>query len=90
MPITNISGPLDWWNILANEIAGSPEIFLFLSTAVILFLAAKFRMPSLVSIMLLALWMLLLATVGFGKYTILIGIAIGAFIGWQFIKLIQR
>lgn len=90
MPITNISGPLDFWNILVNELAGDIYVFVFLSVAIILFLAAKFRMPSLIMVMLIALWLLLLATTGITWLTVFVGLGMAVFVAWQFAKLIQR
>ena len=40
--------PLDLQTIFVNYFAGNAEIFVFLAFAVFAFLAAKFRMPSMV------------------------------------------
>lgn len=84
-----ISDPLDLQNVLINEVSGSMLIFIFLSTAVIFYFAAKFRMPSLVSTIMLVLWFLIVSLI-YPPLAVLVAVGCGLFIGWQFIKLLQR
>ena len=85
----NITQPLDLQRILVNHFAGGMDIFFFIALVFFGYLAAVYRMPNKIFLMLMVLFVVLLA--GFG-YTILYTIAIfaaGMIIYWTLSKVIK-
>ena len=79
--------PLDLWNILINNLAGSVEIFVGLAFVVIIGLAAYFRMTTFTTLILLGLFFIVLSPyigVVYSTITIL-GAAIAIGIVWRWV-----
>ena len=55
-------GPLNLEYILVNSFAGSMEIFFFIAAIAIAYMAARMRMPNIVTLMMGALFMVLMAS----------------------------
>lgn len=82
---------LDFKSIFVNEIAGSSLIFVIISVIAIAYVCARFRVPNIMTIMLIGLWMLLLGAFSPFQWTLVVGgILFAVFIGWQLIKIFQR
>ena len=64
--------PLDLETILVTNLAGGMEIFFFLMIIVFAYLAAKFRMPNQVFLILMAVFIVFMANYYSLLYTLLI------------------
>ena len=72
-----------------NEIAGGTIIFIFLSYAVIAFLSAQSRFPSIITLAIFTVWLLLISI----KIEALLPLAllfIGVFFGISLMKLFTK
>jgi len=82
--------PLDLWNILVNNLAGSVEIFVGLALMFVIGLAAYFRMTNYTALIMTGLFLLILAPYIGISYTLLIlvfiGLGIGIAIRWIITK----
>lgn len=56
-----LENPLDWYDPLVNQFAGSLDVFIVLGLIGILFLCAKFRMPNMVTIVVMSVFILLMS-----------------------------
>jgi len=52
---------LDWENLFVNDISGGETLFMFLSFIVIMIIAAKFRFPNSVTIMIMAFYTIVMS-----------------------------
>lgn len=59
--MSTLDNPLDWYDILVNEVAGSLDVFIILGLVCILFMCAKFRMPNIVTIAIMTVFVLALS-----------------------------
>lgn len=64
MAYTGIVNPLDLWTIFVNFFSGSLLIFFFITLALIVFLASRFRMTNMVVMMMICLFILLMKSFG--------------------------
>jgi len=67
--------PLDLQTIFVNYLAGSMVIFFFLMMAVLAYLAARFRMPNQITMIMIALFIVFFATYYSLLYVIVIFLA---------------
>lgn len=77
---------LDLYDLLINEVAGTPVIFIFLSIALIGFIGAFLRFPNSVTIMIIGIFLLIMAAF----FPIIAGLVIaviGIFVAWIGIKM---
>lgn len=86
---TGFIEPLSLQCWLVNVFAGSPEIFVFIAMIAISALAARFRMPNFVILIMLALFALLFSSLVGGLYLITI-VLIGLFVGAAIKRVITR
>jgi len=84
--IFQIIQPLDLETIFVNHLAGSMKIFFFLILIVFAYLAAKFRMPNQVFLILMAVFIIFMANFYSLLYTILIFLS-GLFFYWVISKI---
>lgn len=68
----SIENPLGMQDLLVNTIAGSLEIFTFLSIIIISAMSAKFNMPKSIFLVIIALFGIIMAQWIGGLYLILI------------------
>lgn len=61
MIIMNLIQPLQLDVIFENYLAGSAEIFFFLIMIVLVYLAARFKMPNQITLILMALFVIIMA-----------------------------
>jgi len=80
---------LDLYNIFVNEIAGSELIFLVLSLIVILVLGIKFKFDNQTTVMILAVWVIVISQFIPVLLTVTLAI-LGFFIGSQINRLVTR
>lgn len=82
---------LDFKDILVNQISGSSLIFVLISVIGIAYVCAKFKVPNIMTIMILGLWMLILGAFNPFQWCLVVGgLLFAVFIGWQLIKIFQR
>jgi uncharacterized membrane protein YgaE (UPF0421/DUF939 family) len=83
--MSTLDNPLDWYDILVNEFAGSLDVFIILGLVAIVFLCAKFRMPNIVTIAVMIVFVLAMSKF---KPTILyiLLLIIGAFVSFMLEK----
>jgi len=81
--------PLDLQNILVNYFAGSMEIFIFIAMIFFGFMAAKFRMPNSIFLILMVLFVILMAGYGIQYLYTLAIFAIGLFVYYIVAKMIK-
>ena len=60
-----IAEPLNLEYILVNSFAGSMEIFFFIAMIATAYMAARMRMPNIITLMMGALFIVLMAGLGF-------------------------
>ena len=82
--------PLDLWNILVNNLAGSVEIFVGIAFIFIVGLAAYFRMTNFTTLILMGLFFLMLAPFIGTVYALLVILILGGAIGITLRWIIQR
>ena len=70
--------PLDWETVLIEYLAGSETIFFFLAIILFAILGASYRMPNLIFLMLMALFMVLMAGLGMNYGIVILIVAIAA------------
>jgi len=58
----DINNYLNWEQVLVNEIAGSMNVFIILGLVVLLYIGAKMRFPSPVTIMVMAFFVLVMSS----------------------------
>ena len=51
----------DWYQLFVNDIAGGSTLFIVLSFILIMFLAAKFRFPNSVTIMMMGTYAIIIS-----------------------------
>jgi len=78
--------PLDLEAIFVDYFAGSLEIFMFLIVIVLAGLAAKYRMPNYVFLMMLALFAVFMAGAGYMLFMILAVMIAGLVAYWLWAK----
>lgn len=76
--------PLDVYEVLVNSLAGSADIFLFLAFLVIAVLAARFKMPLGVFIMMFLIFCVLIASQNSLIGTVVQGIIVFIIVGIAF------
>jgi len=84
--IFKIIQPLDLETIFVTNLAGSMKIFFFLIAIVFAYLAARFRMPNQVFLILMAVFIIFMANFYSLLYTILIFLS-GLFFYWVISKI---
>lgn len=80
--------PLDLWQLLVNSLAGSVGIFFFLAFAFIAGLAAYFRMPNGVFIVMLVLFSVIMAPFVPSMWLLVLLLVIMV-VGWQLVKIFR-
>ena len=81
--------PLDLKTIFVNYLAGSMEIFFFLALLAFAYIAARFRMPNSIFLIMMGLFVVLMAGLGYQLlYAIVIMIA-AMFVYYALGKLIK-
>jgi len=83
--------PLDLKTIFVDYFAGGLEIFMFLSVVVLAYLAAKYKLPNYVFMMLLAVYVIFMAAVspGFELLLVLMIIVTGLVGYWILSKVMK-
>ena len=81
--------PLNLQEILVNYFAGTLEIFFFIALAGFAFAAAKFRMPNMVFVILMGLFVIVMANYFPLLYTLTIFV-FGLFLYYTIAKLIKN
>lgn len=82
---------LDLEDILVNEVAGSPTLFLVLGFIVLVFFAARFRFPNSVTIMMMVLFALVMSPfAGFSSGLPITLFVIGIFIAWSYTRALKQ
>ena len=81
------SNYLDMQDFLINEIAGSMVVFLALAFVLLLYCAAKFRMPNMITIGIMTVFMLFMSPF-IGGLLALVLLAIGIFFALSLSKII--
>lgn len=80
---------LDLYNILVNEVAGAPWIFILVSLVFIFLFCAYFKIPDRAVLMIFAVYLFLMGL--FFNTILLIGIlAVGIYFGWSLVRFLQR
>lgn len=82
----SLENPLDWYDVLVNEFAGSLDVFIILGLVAILFMCAKFRMPNIVTMGIMTVFVLAMSKFKPTLLYILI-LVIAAFIAFMLEKL---
>jgi hypothetical protein len=81
--------PLDFEKIFINYFAGSAEIFIVVAMIFFAYLGARFRMPSGVFGMFMALFIILLAGFNFDMFLIPLIVVLVLGVYWIFSKVIK-
>lgn len=68
----------NWYDLFVNDIAGGTTMFIVLSFALIMFLAAKLRFPNSVTIMIMGVYGIIISAF-FGKILIIAMFIMGTF-----------
>lgn len=88
------TSPLDLEQILIRDFAGSIPIFIFLAFLILAILAARFRMPMIILLSLVALFIVFMSSTflagAFEPFYILVFILIAFGIGYIITRLSQR
>jgi hypothetical protein len=83
--MTMIGKPLNLEELFINWLAGSMDMFFFLAMIFFAFLAAFFRMPTSVYLILMGLFIILMAGLGYNTFYILL-IFVGGLVGYYIIS----
>jgi len=83
--MVNIDMPFDIWDVLVNEVIGNIWLFVFLGIGIVMFIAMRNQMPFQVSTVLAVIFILIIvAAVQSDLLFVLIILAIGSFLYFQF------
>ena len=83
----NVPFDLEYWFV--TIFAGSPEIFIALALIVIAALAAYFKMPNSITLIMIALFVIIM---GFytGQLLFVVVILLGLILGWMLSKAVKQ
>jgi|TARA_R100000750_G_scaffold62793_1_gene58144 hypothetical protein len=84
--MSSFTSPLDLKTIFVNYFSGSMEIFMFLFMILLAGLAAKYRMPNYVFLMMLMVFAVFMAGTGYMLFLILAVIITGLIAYWILAK----
>ena len=84
--MSSFTTPLDLKTIFVTYFAGSMEIFMFLAMIVMAALAARYRMPNYVFLMMLMVFAVFMASSGYMLFLILAVIITGLVAYWILAK----
>jgi len=80
--------PLDFGNIFVGHLAGTPDLFLYISVLFFAFLAAKLRMTIESTLILTVCWLVILNEFySYGAIYYLILLIVGLFVFYTFSKI---
>jgi len=79
---------LDMYDILVNQVAGNPILFLGLMTLLIVFMGAKLRFPDIVTVGMLSIFLLLMG-VFFPVVMILVIFILAIIVTWGILRIIS-
>jgi biotin transporter BioY len=82
---------LDLYTLFVSEVSGGTLIFFALTSLIIGWICAKFRIPNMIILMLITIWSLMLSFYpGFTWLLPIVIIFAFAFIGWNLYKIFSR
>lgn len=84
-----VAEPLNLEYILVNMLSGSMEIFFFLMMIVLAYMAARMRMPNIITIMMAALFIIMMAGLGFQLLYLVTILLVGLIFFFVISKLIK-
>lgn len=87
--MSSFTSPLDLQTIFVNYFSGSMEIFMFISIIAFAYLGARYRMPTVVFMVLMSLFIVLMAAFGYGGLMVLVILVVGIVAYWVLSKTIK-